>query len=570
MEVFGRIAYAFAIGALFIKPLQADENNEQTRKSVNYPATSQGVQKMAQAEATTSDKWSIKSAENYKWAIQPSNENYKWAIPASDKPTVTDKPASAASAKPEEGKKSTSYSRPSSSYGTQPDTDPPRYVRNLSKIGIEAFKDITWLDIGLEHRTRYEMRSNDIRRTQLLVDNPFLLRSRAYLGIKEILDPLRGAVEFQDSRRYNGHFPRDDRDWNEYDLLQAYGELYFKGALGEDPRKQQRPIRLRVGRMAYEVLDRRFIARNEWRNTTNTFEGFRINLGQEANNWELELFGHQPVKRLISDFDRPIENLWFYGAIGNWREWSDIITLQPYYMGLMQNGSNGQPGNASSQIDREIHSPALRGYGKIPTTNLDYDFNLIYQFGQSGGQRHEAHGYTLEAGYTFQHSWKPRVSAFYGYATGDRNPNDNVDNRFERFFGFARPWSADDYIVFENIKAPKIKLEFQPAKDLRIDGGYSWYWLASSTDRFNNLLDGNNSAIRNPGFNRDPSGTSGDFIGHNFDIRARYKLTANIDTTVGYSHFTSGEFTRNRQITALGRTPGSSDFFYVEVVITAF
>jgi hypothetical protein len=567
MEVFGRIAYAFAIGALFIKPLQADENNAQTRKAVNYPATQQGMQKKAEAESPIPDIWSITSAENYKWAIQPSSENYKWALPSSG---ITDKPASAVSAKPEESKKSTSYLRPSSSYGTQPDTDPPRYVRNLSKIGIEAFKDITWLDIGLEHRTRYEMRSNDIRRTQLLVDNPFLLRNRAYLGIKEILDPLRGAVEFQDSRRYNGHFPRDDRDWNEYDLLQAYGELYFKGALGEDPRKQQRPLRLRVGRMAYEVLDRRFIARNEWRNTTNTFEGFRINLGQEANNWELELFAHQPVKRLISDFDRPIENLWFYGAIGNWREWSDIITLQPYYMGLMQNGSNGQAGNASSQIDREIHSPALRGYGKIPTTNLDYDFNLIYQFGQSGEQRHEAHGYTLEAGYTFQHSWKPRVSAFYGYATGDRNPNDNVDNRFERFFGFARPWSADDYIVFENVKVPKIKLEFQPAKDLRIDGGYSWFWLASSTDRFNNLLDGNNSAIRNPGFNRDPSGRSGDFIGHNFDIRARYKLTANIDTTVGYSHFTSGEFTRNRQITALGRTPGSSDFFYVEVVITAF
>ena len=234
-------------------------------------------------------------------------------------------------------------------------------------------------------------------------------------------------------------------------------------------------------------------------------------------------------------------------------------------MGLMQDGSK-VPG----QINREIHAPALRGYGKIPNTGLDYDFNLIYQFGSNGGQRHEAHGYTLEAGHTFQYGWKPRISAFYGYASGDRHPKDNVDNRFERFFGFARPWSADDYIVFENIKAPKIKLEFQPGKDLRIDGGYSWFWLASSTDRFNNLLDGNNSAIPNPGFNRDPTGKSGDFIGHAFDIRARYKLTEHINTTVGYSHFTSGNFTRNRQIAALGRSPGSSDFFYVEVVISAF
>ncbi|MDE2366400.1 MAG: alginate export family protein [Betaproteobacteria bacterium] len=559
MKVFWRIALAFAMGALFMNPLKADENlraDENNGESRSSRGTRQGVQTVAQAGISDSDKWSIQSP----------GESYKWAIPASDKSAVADKPAASASAKPDSGKKkSTSYFRPASSYATQPESDPPRYVRNLSKTGIEGFEDITWLDVGLDHRTRYEFRSNDIRRTRLLVDEPFLLRTRAYLGIKEILDPLRGAVEFQDSRRYNGHFPHDNRDFNEFELIQAYGELNFKGALGEDPRGQQRPLRLRAGRMAYEALDRRLIGRNEWRNTTNTFEGFRINLGQEVNNWELDLWAYQPVLRLPTQFDQRIQNQWFYGVIGHWREWADIITLQPYYMGLMQDGSK-VPG----QIDREIHAPALRGYGKIPSTNLDYDFNLIYQFGRNGTQRHEAHGYTLEAGYTFQHSWKPRLSAFYGYASGDRNPKDNVDNRFERFFGFARPWSADDYIVFENIKVPKIKLEFQPAKDLRIDGGYSWYWLASRTDRFSNLLDGNNSAIPNPGFNRDPTGRSGDFIGQNFDIRARYKLTPNIDTTVGYSHFISGEFTRNRQIAALGRSPSGSDFFYVEVVLSAF
>jgi hypothetical protein len=556
MKLFWRIALASSIVMLTIKPLQADEQSDKNVNSTNSP----GIRQIAQAAGSEDGK--------FKWELHRPDENFKWAIPASDKPAPQDKPGATTSAKSDASKKSASYFKPSSSYGTQPDSDPPRYVRNLSKIGVEAFKDITWLEIGFEHRTRYEFRSNDIRRTQFLIDEPFLLRSRGYLGIKEILDPLRGAVEFQDSRRYNGHFPRDDRDWDQYDLIQAYGELYFKGALGEDPHQQQRPVRFRAGRMAYETLDRRFIARNEWRNTTNAFEGFRITLGQEANNWEIDTWAYQPVKRLIDDFDQRTQNVWFYGVIGHWREWSDIITLQPYYMGLVQDGSKGQPGNG--QIDREIHAPALRGYGKIPNTNLDYDFNLIYQFGQNGGQRHEAHGYTLEAGYTFAHSWKPRFSVFYGYATGDRHPNDNIDNRFERFFGFARPWSADDYIVFENIKAPKIKLEFQPAKDLRIDGGYSWYWLASSTDRFNNLLDGNNSAIRNPGFNRDPSGQSGDFIGHNFDIRARYRFTDNINATVGYSHFTAGEFTRNRQLAGVGKSPGTSDFFYVEVVLTAF
>jgi len=523
----------------------------------------------AQAEANTIGTEKFKMTEQENRFVQnggvPIEEkaNPSGASSKSDGKTAAGKTAAAAT---QEEKKSTGYFRPSSSYSTQPESDPPRYVRTLSKTGIEAFKDLYWLDVGIDHRTRYEFRSNDIRRTELRLDQPFLLRSRAYFGIREIFDPLRGAVEFQDSRRYNGNFPHDNRDFNEHDLIQAYAELYFKGALGQDDLKQQRPLRFRAGRMAYEALDRRLIARNPWRNTTNNFEGFRINLGQEVNDWELDLWGYQPVKRLPTAFDQRIENQWFYGAIGHWRKWSDIITLQPYYMGLMQDGSKGGPG----QIDREIHAPALRGYGKIPSTNLDYDFNLIYQFGRNAGQRHEAHGYTLEAGYTFQHSWKPRLSVFYGYATGDRNPKDNVDNRFERFFGAGRPWEQDNYIEFENIKAPKIRLEFQPAKDLRFDGGYSWYWLASSTDRFNTLLNGNNSAVKNPGFNRDPTGSSGDFIGHNFDIRARYKLAKHIDTTIGYSHFTSGEFVRNRQIAALGRSPGGSDFFYVEVVLSAF
>ena len=238
MKFFWRIALAFAISTSFIKPLQADENNKQPGQFESFQATQQGVQKMAQAGATDSGKGPIRSSdEDYKWAIRPPAENYKWAISPVDKSataaTTADKPAASASAKPDASKKkSTSYFRPSSSYSTQPESDPPRYVRNLSKTGIEAFKDITWLDVGLDHRTRYEFRSNDIRRTDLRLDQPFLLRSRAYLGIKEILDPLRGAVEFQDSRRYNGIFRMTTAISMNIELIQAYGELYFKRRVG--------------------------------------------------------------------------------------------------------------------------------------------------------------------------------------------------------------------------------------------------------------------------------------------------------------------------------------------------
>ncbi|MBC6962751.1 MAG: alginate export family protein, partial [Nitrosomonas sp.] len=109
------------------------------------------------------------------------------------------------------------------SYSTHPESDPPRYVRTLSKTGIDAFKNLYWLDVGLDYRVRYEHRHNDIRRSRITTDDPVLLRTRAYLGIKEILDPLRFVVEFEDARRYNGKFPKDNRDWNEFELIQTYG-----------------------------------------------------------------------------------------------------------------------------------------------------------------------------------------------------------------------------------------------------------------------------------------------------------------------------------------------------------
>lgn len=69
-------------------------------------------------------------------------------------------------------KQPTTYYRRSDSYATNPESDPPRYVRRLSDIGVERFKDFTWLDVGLEHRTRYEWRNNDIRRIEGGEDNP--------------------------------------------------------------------------------------------------------------------------------------------------------------------------------------------------------------------------------------------------------------------------------------------------------------------------------------------------------------------------------------------------------------
>jgi Alginate export len=437
------------------------------------------------------------------------------------------------------------YSAPKS-YSTTRDPDLPKYARHAPDTGLDALKNAAWLDLGLDYRFRYEFRDDDIRRDQAGLDEPMLHRTRAYLAVHDILDPFRFAVEMQDSRRYNSNYPRDTRDINEFEIIRLYAELYFKSGLGHDPHGNARPFSLRYGIHNFEFLDRRLIGNNQWRNTANTFQGFHGSLGQESNDWQIDLLAVQPLNRSKYEWDRPVEQQWMYGVIGHWRRWSEVITLEPYYLALNQSAHG-------KVAERLVNSPGLRGYGVIPGTAFDFDFDLIYQTGRSGPNDVKAYGGNFELGYTFDRPWKPRLSGFYGYASGDQNPKDQQDNRFERFFGFGRPWSANDYIVFENISTPKLRLELTPSKKLRLDLGYSWYWLASDQDRF---YAANNA--------RDKSGKSGNFVGHEFDMRARWQVTKKLEAALGYAHFTPGDFIRNTV------RPNDTDFAYLEISVNAF
>ncbi|NOU20931.1 MAG: alginate export family protein [Methyloglobulus sp.] len=464
------------------------------------------------------------------------------------------------------------YYRKTLAYRLEPESDPPRYVMPLSKTQFEQFRDIDWLNVGLDFRTRYEYRENDLRPTPTGStsstdyrpdpDNLWLLRTRAYLGVHDILDPLRFAVEFEDARSYNGEYVRNESDVNEFELIQGYAELYFKDLLGHN-----RPLSIRAGRQALELLDRRLIGNNQFRNTTNNFEGFRVRLGKQQNDWDLDTFAFQPIERLKYEFDRADEHTWIYGGVLSLRQWSDFITIQPYFIGRKVNGDPFNKANSTAITDQDIYAPGLRVYGLIGESGFDFDADINKQFGRRGAVRdgkqvmeqHDALAYGIELGYSFDHAWKPRASIFYGFGTGDKNSKDAVNNRFDAFYGFNQPWSRNDYFSWDNIHAPKGRIEFSPYKDVKIDTAYSAYWLESETDGFRraNL--------------RDRNGESGSFIGHEFDIRMVHKLNPYVDWSLSYARFEPGNFTRSFNNSTDGPfTDRASNFFYFEVNLNAF
>ena len=126
------------------------------------------------------------------------------------------------------GAEAGTFYREAASYSTKRDPDPPRYVEPASASSWSQLNEFKWLDVGLDYRFRYEYRDDDIRRAHDGVDEPFLHRTRLYLGVREIIDPLRFAVELQDSHRYNGDYALDNRDVNELEFIRLYAVLYFK------------------------------------------------------------------------------------------------------------------------------------------------------------------------------------------------------------------------------------------------------------------------------------------------------------------------------------------------------
>lgn len=422
-------------------------------------------------------------------------------------------------------------------YGTRAETEPPRYVRRANETGYESLAQLDWLLLGADYRARYEVRHQDYRRSTLS-DDPLLLRTRFFLGVEHLLDPLRIGIELQDSRIVHSEVADNTRDVNKADVLQAYLELYGSDVFGSG-----QPLRLQAGRLAFEYLDRRLISRNPWRNTTNAFDGFRLLSGSRQGLWWLDLLAVQPVEIRTDDPDRGEEDRWFYGAIGSWSGWSQVATLQPYVLMLDED----RPGAAR----REILTTGLRAYAVLKS-GFDYDLDLALQTGKQGTGDLQAWAGAAELGYTFDAIWAPRLSGSLGYASGDEDPADNENNRFNRLFGFGRPWSANDYQIWENIIAPKAHIELKPSAALQLELGYGAFWLASDTDAWS------------PASRRDQTGSSGDFIGQELDSRVRWRAHPQIELIGGYTHFFPGGFTRNT-----GPAP-DSDFVYLEFNLQAF
>jgi hypothetical protein len=169
---------------------------------------------------------------------------------------------------------------------------------------------------------------------------------------------------------------------------------------------------------------------------------------------------------------------------------------------------------------------------------------------------HEAWYQHLDIGYTIDMPWKPRFAVEYDYASGDKNPNDNKDQRFDTLYGARRgdygPTGIYGAFARSNINSPAYRLGFSPLANVQTTLSHRFFWLAQSKDAWTtaNL--------------QDKTGNSGDYVGQQLDLSTRWDVNSSLNLETGWTHLFKGQFAKTAP-----NAPNGQDinYFYVQSLL---
>ena len=420
----------------------------------------------------------------------------------------------------------------------------------------DALRSPAWLHVGATQWIRYEHLHHPFRAGAVHDDHGLSLRTT--LDVEVEIDSLEFGVEVVDARIHltDAETPLDTTSSDPFDILQAYvgaelPDVFLPGAVG----------RVRAGRMTMDVGSRRFVARNRFRNTINAFTGVDLEWTTAASD-HVRVFATVPVRRLPDEGPRLARNeveldrenvgtiMWgaFYGS----RAWHAGVRLEAYVLGLRE-----QDRVSVATRNRRLLTPGFRMHRPAERGDVDVEVEAAGQLGRSRATTraedeadldHLAVFAHLSLGYTGDAVWRPRIVLQYDYASGDADPEDGANGRFDPLFGARRfelgPTGLYGALARSNLNAPGARAEVRPHE--MVDGfvAYRGVWLAQRRDAWTT------SGLR------DVSGSSGAFVGHQLEASIRWRpLVGNVTIDVGGATLVRGRFAKTAPNAGRGGDP---------------
>jgi len=401
-----------------------------------------------------------------------------------------------------------------------------------------------WLDLGVEHRTRYETFNQSFTKGTAGSDQMVAQRTRVLFGIKDIWDPVQFTLELADFRapvadRGQEHQPNFV---DHLDIFQLHLDLVSQNFLGTGSSGK-----FEVGRLIMDFGKGRLVAGHRFGSFTPSFDGVQLTLGSDKNHeWGLRAFVTRPVQRhtVSPDWTTPIT--YFSGAAISRRHvpWAN----GELYFFQLNEGNNLQKRNVSTIGFRVFAQPA--------TEQFDYEIESIYQVGEVDHTNHFGNRHHGEVGYSFGTAWPLRFVYLFDYASGDSNPKKNFDFLFAKRRAEYGPTGILGIIFPSNILSPVgFRSTLQPTSTVTLMVSQRTFWLADGHGPFVG------SGLQ------DPTGRAGTFLGNLFDTSVTWAPQAGYfrHTTfeVGFTRFFKGSY-----FDRVPQSPGTADVNYVYTMAT--
>jgi hypothetical protein len=430
-------------------------------------------------------------------------------------------------------------------------------------LSQEQLSELPWFKISGSHRTRYEHLWNQFQ--------PAAPGDDAALSLRTILlaefgpDALTAGIEVADSRVYlaDDNTPLNTCHVNPFDVLQAYVTALVPNLLADGSR-----LRMKLGRQTMDVGSRRFVARNRFRNTINSRTGIDLEWTVPSQK-TVRAFLTVPVERRVEsigdnkpqlDIERFETVLW--GVVLGSRTWRHGIRAELEVFGVHEWDSEEY-----QTSNRNFVTPGFRILRTPALGLIDFEIESVVQVGTSRQTSlvddltdlsHRAFFAHLALGYTLPGVVHPRLVVQYDHATGDEDPTDDSNGRFDTLYGARRfeygPTGIYGAFARSNVTSPGLRVEMAPRPEVEGFIAYRSVWLAQARDAWTTT-----GVV-------DLDGLSGRHLGHQIEGRFRWQiLPANMRFETGFAHLWSGNFPKN--VPNGAPNPNNPTFIYTQLSV---
>jgi hypothetical protein len=288
-------------------------------------------------------------------------------------------------------------------------------------------------------------------------------------------------------------------------------------------------LTLRAGRQEVDYPSARLIAVRDGANVRLSFDGLRAI--QRVGTWHVDALALAPVETASGVFDdgwEPGQRLW--GLYSSGPVVPDALALDVYYLGLLRDKAVFDQGAA-----RELrHSVGARLSGGV--ANVDYNTELVFQFGTFGAGRIRAWTVASDTGYTFTTvHWRPRIGGQANVTSGDKDRNHVDLQTFDPLF----PRAA--YFSEANLIGPLNHIDLHPALGLQPTDSFSFalawdvFWRYSLADALYRM-----SGVPQVTVTDNPER----FVGSEGSVSAVWNVAHGTAVFASYTHFFAGPFLR--------------------------